>query len=94
MEEYPKYAIRKRGTNSNEYEFILYLDDHLTEFGNEFGGGKSTTQSIITNTRTIIAERYPAIKVTMVKAIIGGIWVAAMPLALEAGKAQAATPTS
>ncbi len=93
MEEYHKYAIRKRGANSDEYEFILYLDDHLTEFGSEFGSKTTSRQALITNTRKIIAERYPAIKVTMVKIIIGGIVVAAMPLASKTAATQILPPT-
>jgi peptidoglycan DL-endopeptidase LytF len=80
MEEYQKYAIRKRGPQSDEYEFILYLDDQLTEFGSEFEGPPSSRQSLITNTRKWITEQYPTIKVTMVKVMIGGIVVAAMPV--------------
>ncbi|WP_404328213.1 hypothetical protein [Mesobacillus maritimus] len=85
-----KYAIRKRGPQSDEYEFILYLDDQLTEFGSEFGERTSSRQSLIMTTRKVIAERYPTIKVTMVKVMTGGIVVAAMPLTTEKASAQAA----
>jgi len=97
MEEYQKYAIRKRGPQSDEYEFILYLDDQLTEFGSEFGGPTSSRQSIIMTTRKLITEQFPTIKVTMVKVMIGGMVVAAMPLTTDrfSGEALAAPmPTS
>jgi len=89
MEDGQKYAIRKRGPQSDEYEFILYLDDQLTELGSEFGGRTSSPQSIITTTNKVIAERYPTIKVTMVKVMMGGNVVAAMPLTIEESSAGA-----
>lgn len=83
MEEGQKYAIRKRAHRNDEYEFILYLDNQLMEFGSEFGGRTHTKQSTIMTTRKMIADQYPSIKVTMVKVISDGIVVAAMPITPE-----------
>jgi peptidoglycan DL-endopeptidase LytF len=87
MEDGQKYAIRKRGPQSDEYEFILYLDDQLTEFGSDFSGRTQTQQSTIMTTRKMIEEQYSTLKVTMVKVMIGGVVVAAMPLTSEKSSA-------
>ena len=59
---------------------MIYLDDHLYEFSNELGTFNKEKIEHSLQIKKIIKERYPNIKVKMVKVIIGGIAVTSLPL--------------
>jgi peptidoglycan endopeptidase LytF len=84
-----KYELRKLDTQKDEFTLVLYLDDRLTEFAAELGRVPKETQSITLTARQIVKERYPNIKVTMVKVILGGLVVASIPLSSKTSSVQA-----
>jgi peptidoglycan DL-endopeptidase LytF len=94
MESYQKYEIKKSNVQSDEFTLILYLDDYLTEFADELGTVPRARKDIVTTARQILRKRYPNIKVTMVKVILGGMVVTSIPLILGESSAQAAEPTA
>jgi peptidoglycan DL-endopeptidase LytF len=94
MEFYQKYEIRKSNVQSDEFTLILYLDDYLTEFADELGTVPRARKDIVTTARKILQKRYPDIKVTMVKVILGGMVVTSIPLILGESSAQAAETTA
>ncbi|WP_394231705.1 hypothetical protein [Niallia oryzisoli] len=79
MEQFPGHAIRK--TKANEFALILYLDDYLTEFGNELLDSHSKLKNDLRNTSIqIVNERYNGVKVSEAKIKIDGITVSSIPL--------------
>ncbi|WBL16762.1 LysM peptidoglycan-binding domain-containing protein [Sutcliffiella sp. NC1] len=66
--------------NTDEYALVLYLDDQLTEFANELGTDVQSQQSIRLTAIKIIKEKYPAMKVTAIKVIVGGLLATSIPL--------------
>jgi peptidoglycan DL-endopeptidase LytF len=75
-----KHKLEKINPLSEEYAIVITLADHLSEFANELGTLPRERRDVITIAKRIIREQYPTIKVTMVKVIIGGMAVSAIPL--------------
>ncbi|WP_084780331.1 LysM peptidoglycan-binding domain-containing protein [Bacillus massilinigeriensis] len=90
MELFKNYEIRKLNTENNEYELILRLDNQLTEFAVELGKKPSESKDYLTIARQIVKDRYPGIKVTMVRVIVGGLAVSVMPFMADSKEAKAA----
>ncbi|WP_235714626.1 hypothetical protein [Neobacillus dielmonensis] len=70
---FQKYELRKISPDQDEYELIFHLHNSLTEFGAELGSKPETRSDLMAIARQVVKERYPAIKITMVKALIGGM---------------------
>lgn len=92
MEHIPKYRIEKNSQNDT-YTLVIYLNDRLTEFSSDFDSRPSEKKDILSTARQILRERYPNIKVTMVKVVLGGMVVSAIPLASNTSPVHAAEPT-
>ncbi|GKU83007.1 hypothetical protein NCCP28_24030 [Niallia sp. NCCP-28] len=95
MNEYQRYKLKKKDPQSDEYILIIYADNYLLEFSDELGNSQKEKTSIISTAKQIIRERYPSFKVTMIKVMVGGIVVTALPfIAYNPMSAQAAEPTA
>ena len=71
-----EHELRK--INEDEYEVIIYLDQD-TEFAYEPGeDNKNIKESI----KEFIARKYPGVKVTIAKIMIGGLLLASIPMGL------------
>lgn len=92
--DYQKFELRRRSSTSDEHELLIYIADHLSEFAEEFGSIPKEKKDIVNIAKTIIKERYPAIKVTVARVIIGGIAVTTIPLMGEISSAKAASPSN
>ncbi|WP_400246637.1 LysM peptidoglycan-binding domain-containing protein [Niallia sp. JL1B1071] len=92
--DYQKFELKKINSTSDEYELIIYIADHLSEFAEEFGSIPKDKKDIVEIAKSIIKERYPAIKVKVAKVIIGGIAVTTIPLMGEITSAKAASPSN
>lgn len=93
MDNYKRYEIRL--IKNDEYEIVIYLADHLSEFANDLGTLPRERKDVVALAKQIVGERYPNIKVTMVKVIIGGIAVTSLPLmGGDESSVQAATSTA
>ncbi|MGN8843381.1 LysM peptidoglycan-binding domain-containing protein [Niallia sp. HCP3S3_B10] len=92
--DYQKFELRKIASTSDEYELIIYIADHLSEFAEEFGSIPKEKKDIVHIAKSIIKERYPDIKVKLAKVIIGGIAVTTIPLIGEITSANAASPSN
>ncbi|WP_156291625.1 LysM peptidoglycan-binding domain-containing protein [Oceanobacillus salinisoli] len=92
MENIQRYEV-KLDKNTNEYTLFIYLDDQLTEFGTELGSTPKAKVNFVTSARQIINERYPYIKVSMVKIMVGGMVVTSLALGTDHSKAEAAEDT-
>lgn len=90
MEYFQKYEIRKISSSKKEYELILYMNDQLTEFAEEFGNETKVKENIIISARQMVIERYPNIHISVVKVLIGGMVVASIPLTANTSSAEAA----
>ncbi|SHF93250.1 C40 family peptidase [Ornithinibacillus halophilus] len=66
--------------DKEEYEIVIYLDDNMTEFAQELGTIPKEKGDFVSSVKELIKERYPKIKVTMLKVMIGGIAVTSIPL--------------
>ncbi|WP_182102456.1 LysM peptidoglycan-binding domain-containing protein [Niallia taxi] len=92
MDNFQRYELKKLSPQNDEFALVLYLDDQLTEFANELGTTPTAKSDMLTTARQILRERYPKVKVTMVKVILGGLVVTSIPLASDASSASAAEP--
>ncbi|WP_138417397.1 muramidase family protein [Aquibacillus sediminis] len=80
MEHFQRYDIKKVNHYTNEYMMIIYLDDQLTEFASELDQSPTTKKNMMTNVRQILNNRYPNLKITMVKVVIGGMAMMSIPI--------------
>ncbi|MBB3110752.1 methionine-rich copper-binding protein CopC [Paenibacillus phyllosphaerae] len=73
------------------YEITIYLADNQTEFAEELGnGGNSGAKASIAD---YVKKKYPNLKVTVAKVVLGGVVLGTIPLAGGAASAAAAGPT-
>jgi peptidoglycan DL-endopeptidase LytF len=75
-----KHEIRKLNPQSDEFTLYIYLHDPLSEFGAELGSETSSDKSLQATAKQILKERYPGLKVTMIKVILGGMAVTSISL--------------
>lgn len=75
-----KHEIRKLNPQSDEFTLYIYLHDPLSEFGAELGSEPSTDKNPQATAKQILKERYPGLKVTMIKVILGGMAVTSISL--------------
>ncbi|MEQ2527584.1 hypothetical protein WMO40_12800 [Bacillaceae bacterium CLA-AA-H227] len=80
MDYYQRHEIKKISSENDEYTIFIYPAEHLSEFTDELGTIPREKKDVVTLAKKIIKERYPNVKVTMVKVIIGGIAVTSIPL--------------
>lgn len=93
MEQIQRFELRKTNQDSDTYMLVLNLDNHLTEFSSELGTEPEAKQRILATAMQVLRERYPNVKVNMVKVMLGGMVVASIPLTAKTSSAQAAEPT-
>ncbi|WP_083652505.1 LysM peptidoglycan-binding domain-containing protein [Bacillus sp. MRMR6] len=80
MDSFQRYELRRLEHQREEYEIVIHLADHLSEFADELGTLPREKKDVIVLAKQIVKERYPHIKVTMVKVIIGGFAITSLPL--------------
>lgn len=80
MDPYQRYELRRIHPQGGEYEIVIHLADHLSEFANEMGTLPRERKDVLSLAKQIVKERYPNIKVTMVKVMIGGMVITSLPL--------------
>ncbi|MRG85765.1 LysM peptidoglycan-binding domain-containing protein [Salinibacillus xinjiangensis] len=78
MSQY-RHGLRKI-KSSDEYAVIIYLDNYSTEFAEELGRESKERKNFVTTVRDMITQRYPNVKVTVIKVMIGGMAVTSIPL--------------
>ncbi|OLO38941.1 hypothetical protein BTR23_10365 [Alkalihalophilus pseudofirmus] len=75
-----QYELQKHNKSQDEFVLVVHLDDQLSEFANELGTKPSANENLRTTALHLIKVKYPGIKVTMVKVMIGGMLVSSIPL--------------
>ncbi|WP_010098702.1 C40 family peptidase [Ornithinibacillus scapharcae] len=76
-----KYFQHELKQNENgEYEILIFLEDDMTEFASELGNDTGETKDFVTSVRGFIREKYPKVRVTVVKVVIGGLAITSIPL--------------
>ncbi len=75
-----RHEIRKLDPQSDEHTLFIYLDNQLTEIASELGSEPASNKGIQAAAKQILKERYPGLKVTMIKVILGGIAVTSFSL--------------
>ncbi|MFJ5760670.1 LysM peptidoglycan-binding domain-containing protein [Neobacillus sp. NPDC093182] len=88
-----RHEIRKLNPLSDEYTLFIYLDDHLSEFAAELGTEPSSNKNLQATAKQILKERYPGLKVTMIKVILGGMAVTSISLSTTDSNAVQAANT-
>ncbi|WP_066048339.1 muramidase family protein [Robertmurraya korlensis] len=81
MDTFTRHKLLKN--HDGEYELILYLDDTLTEFSQELGTKSSIRFDIIRQATLLLNNRYPSIRITVVKVILGGFVISTLPVAAD-----------
>jgi peptidoglycan endopeptidase LytF len=72
--------LKKVNGNLNEYILIVRLDEYNIEFADEFGPSTQLKRDLIGTAKKLVKERYPTIRVTMIKLMIGGTVISTIPL--------------
>ncbi|WP_078543022.1 muramidase family protein [Litchfieldia alkalitelluris] len=93
MEHVQRYELQKSNQHDS-YTLVIFLNDHLTEFASELGSVPGTRKDILSSAKQVLRERYPNVKVTMVKVMLGGMVVASIPLMNNTSSAYAAEPST
>jgi peptidoglycan DL-endopeptidase LytF len=75
-----RHEIRKLDPQSDEHTLFIYLDNQLTEIASELGSEPASNRGIQAAAKQILKERYPGLKVTMIKVILGGMAVTSFSL--------------
>lgn len=81
MDTFIRHKLRQN--HDGVYELILYLDDTLTEFSQELGTKSSIRSDIMKQATLLIKNRYPSIKITVVKVVLGGFVMSTLPVAAD-----------
>ncbi|WP_066304339.1 LysM peptidoglycan-binding domain-containing protein [Bacillus sp. FJAT-29814] len=89
MENIQRYEIKKIAPNRDEFEFILHLDGQFSEFATELGTVPSEKKDITALAKQIIKDKYPYLKVTAIKVILGGVAITTIPLTTHSSTAHA-----
>jgi peptidoglycan DL-endopeptidase LytF len=95
MEYFQRHELKKLSSGNDEYAIIVYLNDQLTEISDELGTESKPREDFLTRTKQLINEKYPNIKITMVKVMVGGMALTSINLiGGNASKAEAAGTTT
>lgn len=95
MEYFQRHELKKVSSGNDEYEIIVYLNDQYTEFSDELGTMSKPKEDILTRTKQLINEKYPNLKITMVKVMVGGMALTSINLVGgNASKAEASGTTT
>lgn len=89
MENIQRYEIKKISPNRDEFELVLYLDGQFTEFAGELGTLPRDRKDISSLAKKILNDKYPNLKVTVIKVILGGVAVTSIPLTTHTSTAHA-----
>lgn len=96
MNKYFKHELVQK--ENGEYEILIFLDDDMTEFANELGRGSGESKDFVSSVKVFIKEKYPKVRVSVVKIVIGGLAITSIPLLgghiSSAEASQAIYPTS
>ena len=92
MDNLQRFELKKLSPQGDEFALVLYLDNQLTEFASELGSAPRAKSDMLTTAKQILKERYPSVKVTVVKVILGGMVITSIPLVSDASSASAAEP--
>lgn len=91
MVAFQRYELKK-DPQGDEYTLIIFADDFLSEFGEELGSINKEKTSLLAAAKKMLHDRYPSLKVKMIKVVVGGIAVTAIPFMMDPPtSAQAAT---
>lgn len=93
MEYFQRHELKKSSEN-DEYSIIVYLNDQLTEFSEELGTETKPREDFLTKTKQLINEKYPNIKITMVKVMVGGMALTSIDLIGENSSSAKAAGTT
>ncbi|MUK90745.1 LysM peptidoglycan-binding domain-containing protein [Ornithinibacillus sp. L9] len=96
MDFIQRHELRRIESSNDEYEVIIYLNDQA-EFADELGDRPEGDMSFTSSIKQMVKEHYPKVKVTMVKVMVSGMAVTAIPLLGGMGapaQASAATNSS
>lgn len=95
MNKYFQHELKQKA--NGEYEILIFLNDDMTEFASELDNGSGGSNDFVSSVRIFIQEKYPNIRVSVMKVVIGGLAITSIPLlngnaSVEA--AQRTIPTS
>lgn len=82
MEMFQRYELKK-DPQSDEYTLIIFADDYLSEFGEELGSINKEKTSLLAAAKKMLHDRYPSLKVKMIKVVVGGIAITAIPFMMD-----------
>ncbi|WP_163970297.1 C40 family peptidase [Oceanobacillus halotolerans] len=80
MDFVERHELRKIDGKQDEYEIVVYLNNFSVEFGGELGKSPKNQTNVVEFAKEMVEKRYPKLKVTMVKLMIGGMAVTSIPL--------------
>ncbi|WP_161568371.1 stalk domain-containing protein [Anaerobacillus alkaliphilus] len=72
------YELKK--INEHEYALIIYLDSYFFEFSDELPSNRDLQDNLIVSAKKMIAERFPDVRIVVLKLVISGVTIATIPL--------------
>ncbi len=75
-----RYELTRTDQTTDNYTLVIYLNDDQTEFAKELGHIPDSKMNLVTQAKQIAKNRYPNLKVSIVKVMIGGMVITAFPL--------------
>ncbi|WP_198663154.1 LysM peptidoglycan-binding domain-containing protein [Paraliobacillus zengyii] len=80
MNNINRYELTRTDQTTDNYTLVIYLNDDQTEFAKELGHIPDSKMNLVTQAKQIAKNRYPNLKVSIVKVMIGGMVITAFPL--------------
>ncbi|UJW56798.1 LysM peptidoglycan-binding domain-containing protein [Bacillus sp. A116_S68] len=75
-----RHELRALNAEASHYALIIHLDGQLTEFAKELGSTPEVRQDFMVSVRQLAKNKYPSLKVTIVKVMVGGLLFSSIPL--------------
>ncbi|WP_198671269.1 LysM peptidoglycan-binding domain-containing protein [Paraliobacillus sp. X-1268] len=89
MDNINRYELTRTDQTTDNYTLVIYLNDDQTEFAKELGHIPDSKMNLVTQAKQIAKNRYPNLKISIVKVMIGGMVITAFPLMNDASPVEA-----
>jgi len=83
------HEIRPIPGTDGEFEMVLRIDGADAEFASEAGGDPGTRDQMTTAALNLIKERYPKLRITLLRIMVGGTMLLSIPVVAQPGTVSA-----
>lgn len=86
-----RFELEKLQNAKNEFALVLFLDSQWTEFASELGKEPGHKRDILLTATNLVKNHFPQAKVTVIKVMVGGMMMTAIPFAGNTGTVEASS---